>query len=98
MPHRPDLRPPAAANQPACYDRALPGRIVIDALSPEKTSPFSPMPTKKGTAHTPREKRKAKHIKDSYKKKGRSDRSATALAWRTVNKQRRTGAGKSKSR
>ena len=52
------------------------------------------MPTKQGSSHTPREKRKAKHIKDSYKEQGRSDRSATALAWRTVNKQRKTGARK----
>ena len=37
---------------------------------------------------------RAKHIKDSYKSRGRSERSATALAWRTVNKQRKTGAKK----
>jgi hypothetical protein len=37
--------------------------------------------------HTSKEKRKARHIEDSYEKKGVSHREAEHRAWATVNKQ-----------
>jgi len=37
--------------------------------------------------HTSKEKRKARHIEDSYEKKGVSHRESERRAWATVNKQ-----------
>jgi hypothetical protein len=37
--------------------------------------------------HTAKEKRKARHIEDSYEKKGVSHRESERRAWATVNKQ-----------
>ena len=37
--------------------------------------------------HTSKEKRKARHIEDSYEKKGVSHSEAESRAWATVNKQ-----------
>ena len=42
--------------------------------------------------YTSKQKRKAKHIEDSYKNKGYSDEKAEELAWKTVNEQ--DGGGK----
>ena len=43
-------------------------------------------------AYTDKQKRKAKHVKDSYEDKCLSEREAERLAWATVNKQ--DGGGK----
>jgi hypothetical protein len=37
--------------------------------------------------YTNKQKRQAKHIEDSYQKKGLSKKKAAEFAWRTVNKQ-----------
>ena len=37
--------------------------------------------------HTPKEKRKARHIEEGYEKKGVSHRESERRAWATVNKQ-----------
>ena len=37
--------------------------------------------------HTPKEKRKARHIEKDYEKKGVSHKEAEHRAWATVNKQ-----------
>lgn len=44
--------------------------------------------------YTEKQKRQAKHIEDSYEKKGVSKDEAKERAWRTVNKQ--DGGGKKK--
>ncbi|MBI2787008.1 MAG: hypothetical protein HYX60_12175 [Legionella longbeachae] len=46
------------------------------------------------TSYTEKQKRQAKHIEDSYEKKGVSKKEAEERAWRTVNKQ--DGGGKKK--
>lgn len=49
---------------------------------------------------TDKQKRQARHIEESYEKKGVSDNEAGAGAWATVNKTdgggKKTGAGKTK--
>jgi len=45
------------------------------------------MPRGDKDAYTEKQKRKAEHIADSYKKEGLSDEEADARAWATVNKQ-----------
>lgn len=42
--------------------------------------------------YTKKQKRKAKHIEDSYKDKGYSTEKAEEIAWKTVNKE--DGGGK----
>ena len=42
--------------------------------------------------YTEKQKRKAKHIEDSYKEQGYSEEKAEEIAWRTVNKE--DGGGK----
>lgn len=42
--------------------------------------------------HSAKQKRQAKHIEDSEKKSGRSDKKSEEIAWATVNKQ--AGASK----
>ena len=44
------------------------------------------------SSYTSKQKRQAKHIEDSYEKKGVSKKEAEERAWRTVNKQ--DGGGK----
>lgn len=44
------------------------------------------------SSYTNKQKRQAKHIEDSYRKKGVSKNESEERAWRTVNKQ--TGGGK----
>lgn len=39
------------------------------------------------SSYTDKQKRQAKHIEDSYEKKGVSKKEAEERAWRTVNKQ-----------
>ena len=52
--------------------------------------------------HTPKEKRKARHIEEGYEKKGVSHRESERRAWATVNKQdkggKNAGSGRSTSR
>ena len=45
------------------------------------------MPTGDKDAYTDKQKRKAEHIEESYKKDGYSAEEAEARAWATVNKQ-----------
>ncbi|HHF7349747.1 TPA: hypothetical protein ACPSKE_002960 [Legionella feeleii] len=46
------------------------------------------------SSYTDKQKRQAKHIEDSYEKKGVSKKESEERAWRTVNKQ--DGGGKKK--
>jgi plasmid stabilization system protein ParE len=46
------------------------------------------------TSYTDKQKRQAKHIEDSYEKKGVSKKEAEERAWRTVNKQDKGGKKK----
>ena len=52
------------------------------------------------SAYTDKQKRKAEHIEDSERKKGRSKEDAERIAWATVNKQdgggKRSGSGRRK--
>lgn len=50
------------------------------------------MPRGDKSSYTDKQKRKAEHIEEGYKKKGVSDKEAEERAWRTVNKQ--SGGGK----
>lgn len=52
------------------------------------------MPQGDKSSYTSKQKRQAKHIEDSYEKKGVSEHEAEKRAWATVNKQ--TGGGKKK--
>lgn len=50
------------------------------------------MPQGDKSSYTPKQKRQARHIEDSARRRGRSSRSAARIAWATVNKQ--DGGGK----
>ena len=50
------------------------------------------MPRGDKSSYTDKQKRKAEHIEEGYKKKGVSNKEAEERAWRTVNKQ--SGGGK----
>ena len=52
------------------------------------------MPRGSKQAYTSKQKRKAEHIEEGYKKRGVSSKTAAARAWATVNKQ--DGGGKKK--
>lgn len=53
------------------------------------------MPQGDKSSYTSKQKRKAEHIEDSYRKRGVSKGEAEERAWRTVNKQ--DGGAKKKS-
>jgi plasmid stabilization system protein ParE len=59
------------------------------------------MPQGDKSAYTDKQKRQARHIEESYEKKGVSGNEAEARAWATVNKidggGNKSGAGKKKS-
>ena len=50
------------------------------------------MPQGEKSTYTPKQKRKAKHIEEGYRKRGASPGRAKKIAWKTVNKQ--DGGGK----
>jgi plasmid stabilization system protein ParE len=58
------------------------------------------MPKGDKSSYTDKQKRKAEHIEEGYKKKGVSDKEAEERAWRTVNKQsgggKKSGSGRKK--
>ena len=58
------------------------------------------MPRGDKSKYTDKQKRQAKHIEKSYKKKGLSDEEAEARAWATVNKisggGKKSGSGRKK--
>jgi plasmid stabilization system protein ParE len=60
------------------------------------------MPQGDKSAYTNKQKRKAEHIEEGYKKKGVSSKTAARRAWATVNKEegggKKTGAGRGKAR
>jgi hypothetical protein len=49
------------------------------------------MPRGDKSSYSSKQKRQAKHIEDSYKKRGKSGKEAARRAWATVNKE--TGGG-----
>jgi plasmid stabilization system protein ParE len=51
------------------------------------------MPRGDKSSYSDKQKREARHIEDSYRKRGASDKRAERIAWATVNKQ--DGGGKS---
>jgi len=59
------------------------------------------MPRGDKSAYTPKQRRKARHIEESYEERGISEKEAEARAWATVNKQsgggEKSGAGRKKS-
>jgi plasmid stabilization system protein ParE len=50
------------------------------------------MPQGDKSSYSSKQKRQAKHIEDSYEKRGKSGKEAARRAWATVNKE--TGGGK----
>jgi plasmid stabilization system protein ParE len=60
------------------------------------------MPQGDKSAYTDKQKREAKHIEDSYEKRGVSPDEAAARAWATVNKQdgggKKSGSGRAKAK
>jgi plasmid stabilization system protein ParE len=52
------------------------------------------MPRGDKSAYTDKQKRQARHIEESYEKRGAATRTAERAAWATVNKQ--DGGGKAK--
>ena len=59
------------------------------------------MPRGDKSSYTSKQKRQARHIEDSAKKKGRSAKVAKRIAYATVNKQdgggKKSGSGRKKS-
>ena len=59
------------------------------------------MPIRDKSKYTDKQKRQAKHIEESYEKKGVSEEKAEEIAWSTVNKQdgggNKSGSGRKKS-
>jgi plasmid stabilization system protein ParE len=59
------------------------------------------MPRGDKSAYTDKQKRKAEHIEDGYKKRGLSTKKAAQRAWATVNKQdhggRKSGSGRGRT-
>ncbi|HXR63873.1 MAG TPA: hypothetical protein VN720_10080 [Rudaea sp.] len=59
------------------------------------------MPRGDKSAYTPEQRRKARHIEESYEDRGISEKEAAARAWATVNKQsgggEKSGSGRGKS-
>ena len=51
------------------------------------------MPNKQGGRFTNKEDRQAEHIKDSEKKRGKSEEDAERIGYATVNKQKRQKKG-----
>ena len=60
------------------------------------------MPRGDKSSYSSKQKRQARHIEDSAKKKGRSSKTAARIAWATVNKQdgggKKSGSGRGKTR
>jgi plasmid stabilization system protein ParE len=60
------------------------------------------MPQGDKSAYTNKQKRKAEHIEEGYKKKGVSSKTAARRAWATVNKEdgggKKSGTGRGKAR
>lgn len=58
------------------------------------------MPRGDKSAYTDRQKRKAEHIEDGYRKRGVSKKEAESRAWATVNKEegggKKSGSGRGK--
>lgn len=58
------------------------------------------MPRGDKSSYTDKQKRKAEHIEEGYKKKGVSEKEAEERAWRTVNKEsgggKKSGSGRKK--
>jgi plasmid stabilization system protein ParE len=58
------------------------------------------MPRGDKSAYTPKQKRKAEHIEESYEERGIDNKEAAARAWATINKQsgggEKSGSGKNK--
>jgi len=58
------------------------------------------MPRGDKSAYTDKQKRQAKHIEESYEKKGVSEEEAESRAWATVNKTsgggKKSGSGRAK--
>jgi plasmid stabilization system protein ParE len=58
------------------------------------------MPRGDKSAYTPKQKRKAEHIEESYEERGIGSKEAAARAWATVNKQsgggEKSGSGRGK--
>ncbi len=54
------------------------------------------MPRGSKKSYSPKQKRTAEHIEDSYEKKGSSKKRAERIAWATVNK--RTGGAKGRKK
>jgi plasmid stabilization system protein ParE len=54
------------------------------------------MPRGSKSAYTDQQKREARHIEDSYRKRGTAEKRAERIAWATVNKQ--DGGGLKKDR
>lgn len=52
------------------------------------------MPRGDKSAYSDKQKRQARHIEESYERRGRSSKTAARAAWATVNKQ--DGGGKKK--
>ena len=59
------------------------------------------MPRGDKSAYTDRQKRKAEHIEEGYKKRGTSAKEAARRAWATVNKEehggKKSGSGRGKT-
>lgn len=58
------------------------------------------MPQGSKEKYTDKQKRKAEHIEESYKEKGKSEKEAERIAWATVNKEsgggNKSGSGRGK--
>jgi len=74
---------PISGHRQCSGDRVVPGLLHCKE---------NDMPRGDKSSYTSKQKRQAKHIEDSYKKRGTSSKTAAKRAWATVNKE--TGGGK----
>jgi len=75
--------------------------LFVAPLRRRKRAKENTMPRGDKSAYTPKQRRKARHIEESYEERGISEKEAEARAWATVNKQsgggEKSGAGRKKS-
>src|SRR5688572_11963792 len=76
-----EFRSSAARNQPHIW------RTIACHPAQGITQPSPIMPQGDKSSYTDKQKRKAEHIEDSYRKRGVNKGEAEERAWRTVNKQ-----------
>lgn len=76
-------------------------KVNLDGIEIERIRKEVMMPRGDKSAYTDKQKRKAEHIAEGYKKQGVSAKTAKSRAWATVNKEsgggKKSGSGRGKT-